>query len=713
MKRSITLPGLLAPPLLFIALLISGCDDRAPGAAPDKGETPLTSPLPSIAADDFPMASGPRPSETADPEACRACHAAQVDSWSGSHHALANRPLSAREDLPTFSPPGQVRAGGASYGMTEHGGTFTIRAREADGSEQEYPLVGVIGHTPVRQYLASLPGNRLQATSAIRDMANDRWLDVFAGDDRRPGDWGHWTGQGMNWNANCAWCHTTEYRKNFDFTANRYASTWGRQGVTCAACHGGLDAHLASTRGGGELVKPGQLSPTRMMDTCAGCHSRRDQLTADGFQPGERYHDHFSLSLPDQPGLYHHDGQIRDEVFVHASFAMSRMHGAGVTCLDCHNPHGLKTLLPVDDNSLCQSCHASGKLGAPLIEPVRHSGHGEGSSGNRCVNCHMPKTTYMQADPRADHGFLLPDPLMTAELGIPNACSVCHGDKSLEWVVARAEERHGTRLADSRQRQRGRALHGAHGGDPAALAALLALLADETIPAWRATYVGLLGDYLPDPAAARAVRDAARDPDPLVRARAAQGLVRLGDGVALALNLLADDSRAVRLAAALPLAAGGQPLPPGPIGGEVAEYLAFHQDRPQGLLLQATLDARAGRRGEVLSRVRRALRLDAGNPGIYHQGAVVLSGAGLNDEAQRILLDGQGRFPNSAPLPYALGLLAAERGDLAGAIRHLERAVDLDPGLSRAWYNLALAYGRQGRQRDAEAAMGKAGAESR
>src|SRR5690606_2528210 len=174
MKRSITLPGLLAPPLLFIALLISGCDDRAPGAAPDKGETPLPSPLPSIAADDFPMASGPRPSETADPEACRACHAAQVDSWSGSHHALANRPLSAGEDLPTFSPPGQVRAGGASYGMTEHGGTSAIRAREADGSEQEYPLVGVIGHTPVRQYLASLPGNRLQATSAIRDMANDR-----------------------------------------------------------------------------------------------------------------------------------------------------------------------------------------------------------------------------------------------------------------------------------------------------------------------------------------------------------------------------------------------------------------------------------------------------------------------------------------------------------------------------------------------------------
>src|SRR5690606_114816 len=124
----------------------------------------------------------------------------------------------------------------------------------------------------------------------------------------------------------------------------------------------------------------------------------------------------------------HPNGQIRDEVFVYGSFAMSKMHSAGVTCVNCHNPHSLKTILPVEDNSLCQSCHLAGAMGAPLIDPVAHSFHPQGSEGNQCVNCHMPKTTYMQADPRADHGFLLPDPLRTKRLDIPNACSNCHSD---------------------------------------------------------------------------------------------------------------------------------------------------------------------------------------------------------------------------------------------------------------------------------------------
>jgi len=85
--------------------------------------------------------------------------------------------------------------------MEERDGAFVVRTLTTDGSVEEYPLVGVIGHTPVRQYLALLPGNRLQAISAIYDVSKDRWIDVFAGENRQPGEWGHWTGQGMNWNA--------------------------------------------------------------------------------------------------------------------------------------------------------------------------------------------------------------------------------------------------------------------------------------------------------------------------------------------------------------------------------------------------------------------------------------------------------------------------------------------------------------------------------
>ena len=34
----------------------------------------------------------------------------------------------------------------------------------------------------------------------------------------------------------------------------------------------------------------------------------------------------------------------------------------------------------------------------------------------------MPVTTYMQRHPRHDHGFTIPDPLLTKQFGTPNAC---------------------------------------------------------------------------------------------------------------------------------------------------------------------------------------------------------------------------------------------------------------------------------------------------
>jgi len=40
--------------------------------------------------------------------------------------------------------------------------------------------------------------------------------------------------------------------------------------------------------------------------------------------------------------LYFPDGQIRDEVYEYGLFLQSRMHQAGVSCSDCHDPHSLK-----------------------------------------------------------------------------------------------------------------------------------------------------------------------------------------------------------------------------------------------------------------------------------------------------------------------------------------------------------------------------------
>jgi predicted CXXCH cytochrome family protein len=593
--------------------------------------------------------------------------------------------------------------------MVQIDDAFKLRVISGEGPPVEYALVGVIGETPIRQYLAHLPGNRFQTISASYDVINDQWVDVFAGQDRMPGEWGHWKGQGMNWNANCAYCHVTEYEKAFDYDGNAYHSTWIQQGLACAECHNGLEEHIASAKAGDYTTGLAKLDRVQTQENCVTCHSRRDQLTADAFLPGDAYHDHFSLSLPDQPGLYYADGQILDEVFVHASFEMSRMSHAGVTCMDCHNPHTLERILPVQNNMLCMRCHESGVMDAPVIEPVEHSFHPEGSTGNQCIECHMSETVYMQVDWRADHGFHSPDPLMTKEHGIPNACNKCHQEESVDWAVEHAEAWYGEKLEGSPQRARARAISQAYANEPEAIPALLELAANETIPAWQATYTGLLANFLPNSQAEAHLRSMLDHESELVRERATVGIAQLEDGGALLMDQLGDRSRSVRIAASRGMEMRNQNIVDPVAAREWAEYLDFNSDRPQALFIKANQANREqNAQGEALKHIRRAIALDQANPEIYHQGAILLSGAGLNKEAREQLFTGWELAPQDPRFPYSLGLLAAETNNLETAVGYLEETVAMEPRFYRAWYNLSLAYSQMNRPEDADRAMRRA-----
>ena len=686
----------------IVCLYLSGCGDSSP-----EGYTATPASQATALRGTFPYTFDGAKLARSGPSTCVECHAGEVAEWEQSHHTKANRPVSIELDALAFTPAREITESGVTYRLEQNEDKFWLEVIDADGASARHELIGVIGHTPIRQYLTRFEGNKYQTISASYDVLKDEWVDVFAGQDRMPGEWGHWTGQGMNWNANCAYCHTTEYDKGFDFEANEYASNWIQQGIACAECHTGLEDHLQAARSGGVTSLP-PLDREQIEDNCASCHSRRDQLTADAFQPGDKYHDHFGLSLPDQPGLYYPDGQILDEVFVHASFQMSRMNHAGVSCMDCHNPHSLKPILPIQNNMLCMRCHDTGYMDATVIDPVAHSFHAEGSTGNQCVNCHMPKTTYMQVDPRADHGFHSPDPLMTKELGIPNACNSCHSEESVDWAVEHAEAWYGKKLAERPQRQRARALDAAYNYDPAALDMLSALMAGEDIAAWRATYAGLVSQYMPDERAASALQPLLDDESTLVRERAAAALLLANPQHPEKMDLLQDASRSVRIAAARALENANQPIPAEGTTAEWDAYLRFNSDRPQTLLIWANRAAREKNPQRVQHYVERAIQLDRANAQMYHQAAILLSTIGLNKEARTRLFEGWERAPRDAIFPYSLGLLAAESGDLNTAIGYLEEAVVLEPNFSRAWYNLSLAYQQTNQAAAAERALRRA-----
>ena len=358
------------------------------------------------------------------------------------------------------------------------------------GTNETFRVQRVLAENPLRQMLVAFPGGRWQATEAAFDPRSNAWFNVYGDEDRKPGEWGHWTGRGMNWNSMCATCHNTRVRKNYATTTDTYHTAMVENGVGCEACHGPLRAHndwqAANKNKNAKDPTVKKLSRDQTFDTCAGCHSRRAEITGDQ-RPGENFFDHHLLSITDESDLFYADGQIRDEDYEVTAFMGSKMFQHGVRCLDCHDIHTAKIKLP--GNLMCLSCHSVGQTNAPAINPVTHSHHqvfgfnaagtmtnldlttyGKKSiaqTGGECVSCHMPTTTYMQRHARHDHGFTIPDPLLTKQFGIPNACERCHADKGTDWDLKYVEQWYGTNM-NRPYRQHAQTVARARSGDDAA-----------------------------------------------------------------------------------------------------------------------------------------------------------------------------------------------------------------------------------------------------
>lgn len=81
------------------------------------------------------------------------------------------------------------------------------------------------------------------------------------------------------------------------------------------------------------------------------------------------------------------------------------------------------------DNA-CLQCHKD--MSANIAAHTRHSAASEGS---RCYNCHMPHTTYGLLQAMRSHQVSSPNVNESVAHGRPNACNLCHLDKTLAWTA--------------------------------------------------------------------------------------------------------------------------------------------------------------------------------------------------------------------------------------------------------------------------------------
>lgn len=616
---------------------------------------------------------------------CVNCHAEIVAQWETSQHARANRLV---KDSPL--QPGRSHYGGVT---TEIGGDLELVQQGLEGFDFSGTPVAVIGVEPLVQPLVVTTNGRWQVFNPAYQTETNGWFNAFP-EVRNFREWGHWYGRGMNWNVQCAWCHTTGFHKNYNPETDGYDSTWKAMGISCTQCHGDLSAHAA------DPVKAPvkKFDPVISQENCMTCHARRGFLTPEKFVPGEKFHDHFRLNLMDRPGIYYPDGQVRDEDFETGSFLSSKMHDAGVTCLDCHNPHSGKLKLPVENNLLCMSCHAPpGQRGAIPILPQAHSHHKFESPGNRCVECHMPQTMYMQSDLRRDHGFTVPDPMLTRTLGIPNACTRCHQDQSAEWAEKWSEEWYGEKLAARRTRPRAQAVQDAWDGKEGMGPVLLHLAETESNANWRASLIRLMRPYITENPVREFAQQSLLHENELVRAAAIHALGDYEVFHPQISGLRNDPSRLVRLDAAW-VTRSGEPLPPA-LAKELDAWLVFNSDQPAGALDMAQMALTNGNADEVEKWVNRLILYDgSGEP--HRIGGQLLHAVDRTDKALTLFEKSVVIDPENEDGWFMLGMIRNETGDLKGATDAFRKLVILNPNHARGWYNLGLAHIQNG-NRDA------------
>jgi tetratricopeptide (TPR) repeat protein len=661
---------------------------------------------------------------------CASCHAHENGLWKGSHHQQAMQPADERTVLGAFNNTKFSNAGVTST-FYRDGARFMVRTEGPDGGLHDYQIKFTFGVYPLQQYLIEMPGGRLQALGIAWDcrpanLGGQRWFHLFPGQSIKPGDGLHWTGIDQNWNYMCADCHSTNVRKNYDARNRTYATTYSEINVSCEACHGPGSRHVewagrqndwkdqnsskgllialderrgvtwSVSPGTGEVLRSVPRKSDREIQMCARCHSRRGQICED-YVHGQEVGDDYRVAFLDSD-LYFPDGQIKAEDYEYGSFIQSRMFHAGVTCSDCHEPHGGK--LHAEGNTLCLQCHSASRYDSP-----KHHFHKVGSAGARCVNCHMPTRTYMVIDERRDHSLRVPRPDQSVKVGVPNACNGCHTDKSAKWASTTVESWYGHKVQGFQRFAE--ALSAGAEGSPDANRLLSILILDQEQPAIaRASALSEMADYAPS-SQDRTISESSTAESNLVR-RAVTNALSDSDprnqAVGLA-PLLNDPVRSVRLQVGEALAGIASELLHGEqaiaLKRDVDEYiesLDLNADRPESHMNLGLLYEKLKEPDKAEMEFQVALSLDSSFAPAAVDLADLYRAENRDADGERVLRAAIAREPNDASLQHALGLLMIRQKQFPEALRLLAGASRADPTNARYAYVYAVALHDSGQR---------------
>ena len=294
------------------------------------------------------------------------------------------------------------------------------------------------------------------------------------------------------WNEVCIRCHTTGGQPRFDRRTLQMETRVAELGIACEMCHGPARKHVnyytAIAKPGphvpnreefqDEIVQPQYLSPVASAQICGQCHSifgfrnraNLDEWLHQGFKyrPGHnlfetraivRHPANTSGSLtpklpkrirsPDRESpswqeMFWSDGMVRVSGREYNGLLETACYQRGtMTCLSCHSMHESdpndQLADRMDTDYACAQCHS-----AVSTNLQAHTHHPIDSAGSRCYNCHMPHTTYGLLKAIRSHQVSNPSIAESLDtIGRPNACNLCHLDKTLAWTQQQLQSWYG------------------------------------------------------------------------------------------------------------------------------------------------------------------------------------------------------------------------------------------------------------------------------
>ena len=439
----------------------------APAVAPVAADAPFPPPLPR------PPAPETFFRDFVGAEACRPCHAEQYDLWAASTHGHAGgvpgEPqidwIARFDGKPLLFKDARVQPAKTDDGRV----SFTVKHH--DGGSETIEVAAVVGGGHMmgggtQSFFTRLPDGTLRFLPFDFIREEGVWFAQLAKD----GTWApidgsfgladlaNWPPKRILGNApmfsNCDVCHGSQIQVLPGVNGAPMTTRFQSLAINCESCHGPGRRHVEwanapdrASRADDGLPSLDTYAKDASLRVCFQCHASRPVLDPD-YLPGRRWEDYLALKywvLEDNP--YFPDGRIRTFSYQdNHQFSDCYVSGS-MTCTDCHDPHSQKyrdvfgkKLEGRFDDGQCTGCHASKAIDSPA-----HTHHPEGSSGDVCTACHMP---FLQEPAvgtrlrfaRSDHTIPIPRPAFDASLGIENACSQCHADRTVDALQAQSDE---------------------------------------------------------------------------------------------------------------------------------------------------------------------------------------------------------------------------------------------------------------------------------